>query len=934
MKKFNIPKNEMHFFIISILFSVAFLSQVRAESRVKGKISYQDETIHLEFSGKENWQYDLQTKADKKNYSIDILIDPMDQETIKSFLSFKSNFIQKVEINEKAENNKTLIRLLLKEALESFDYLVENPSRLVIDLYQKTPTASPAKNSAEPLKTRDLKAKALNKAEQKNSKEISSIRKPATADFMEISSSGSTSGEIKNSKNTFAGIYDGADPFYERFTLKDYEIKEEAIILSKENYYIPYPDLDLPVEEWNKVKKAESVFEVIPKDTPENKHVRLLQTLLDNKRYQVFFKTYDWFMEKYPESEYLDLVKNMKIKIHIEEWKNKNQVHDYDIATQMMRETVEKNPQHPMSERYSLLLGIYAFDKKDYFNSLRLFQNHNKQELWNKKGSFSADLASLGVALSYLKLKQFDESYKSLEKLEQATIYDDIKAEACYRKGDVKFNERKFDNAINEYKAAIKKYPKSEYSFPNAYYNQAQAEFLLEEYKESLNTYRDFIKKFPQDKFTPFAMTRVGELLEILGADKTKVVGAYLETNFRNGDNPYAIVAKLRLMTAKMKGMKEKEVQSTVKEIADLAKKSELSGIQQFATVLIAEGYQQRKDFDKALNLLIDYYKANPTIVDRNLFSKRIVSNIYDKIESAVDKGNFLEGLKIYNSYFDNWLKPSTRMDIKYQVGKAYEQGGVFEPAIKYYNEVLNKIYSYKGSKEGKERLLKEKLPPESLLNLRLAAVENENKNYKKAFEYLKAIKDPHQLSEAQQIERVLLATALNERRGDLETAELYLTELLKYWSGKPELIAEPYLKLSELELKQNKKNQALKSLEKIDQLMEDTKLVNFDIHKKALEKLAKLNDDDKNYDVALLWYEKLLENYEDKIPLASARYRVGQIYFDIGKIQKASEVWSSFKGENSDIWKKMSKEQLRSHEWQNENKKFINRMPSSTAKP
>lgn len=102
-------------------------------------------------------------------------------------------------------------------------------------------------------------------------------------------------------------------------------------------------------------------------------------------------------------------------------------------------------------------------------------------------------------------------------------------------------------------------------------------------------------------------MTRVGELLEILGADKTKVVGAYLETNFRNGDNPYAIVAKLRLMTAKMKGMKEKEVQSTVKEIADLAKKSELSGIQQFATVLIAEGYQQRKDFDKALNLLIDY---------------------------------------------------------------------------------------------------------------------------------------------------------------------------------------------------------------------------------------------------------------------------------------------------------------------------------------
>ncbi|MCB0368876.1 MAG: tetratricopeptide repeat protein, partial [Bdellovibrionales bacterium] len=281
-----------------------------------------------------------------------------------------------------------------------------------------------------------------------------------------------------------------------------------------------------------------------------------------------------------------------------------------------------------------------------------------------------------------------------------------------------------------------------------------------------------------------------------------------------------------------------------------------------------------------------------------------------------------------------NWLKPSTRLDIKYQIGQAYEQGGVYEPAIKYYSEVLNKVYSYRDTKEGKERLIKEKLPSEELLNLRLAVAEDQSNNFSKAFDFLKAIKNPNKLTEQQQVERIMLASTLYDKRGDVDSAILYLTELLKYWKGQPELVAAPYFKLSQLELRKDKRADAIESLKQVDNLMADTGLVSEEIHRNSLQQIAKIYDEDKNYDQAIVWYEKLLDRYEDKVPLASIRYRLGKIYFNIGKIQKASSVWSQFKGENSDSWKKIAKEQIRSYEWMNKNKKFIDRLPASQGKP
>ncbi|MNT86998.1 Tetratricopeptide repeat protein [compost metagenome] len=75
--------------------------------------------------------------------------------------------------------------------------------------------------------------------------------------------------------------------------------------------------------------------------------------------------------------------------------------------------------------------------------------------------------------------------------------------------------------------------------------------------------------------------------------------------------------------------------------------------------------------------------------------------------------------------------------------------------------------------------------------------------------------------------------------------------------------------------------------------------------------------------------YNRLLEKYEENMPLASIRYKVGEIYFQQGEVQKAADVWNEFKGEKSGFWKNLAQEQLKNSEWRSDYKKYIKRIPA-----
>lgn len=913
-----------------LLFIIASPKAIAAD--VNGTISSQGDTVHLELLGQQNWDYDIKKLERKGQTFVEMTVPRLDEATVKSLSSFKSDLIKSVGIDKKGPDGKYVVSFeVIGDQVESFDYLTDQPSRLILDFYvnssrvqKKSQTASSESEKNPGLATELPKkqAKSSKLAKKSSPKE----RNPATSDVLVVADQGA---ELEAAQTKRSGIFDGGDQNYDRFSMKGYEIKEDAIIRSKENYYIAYPMLQTQGEAWEKVKSAAAVYQIAPKDNDENKQARLLLTLFEKQRYAVFLKTVEWFKEKYPESQYSELIDYMTADVYLKYWDEKARPNDYDQAVQKYKQAIAKYPKSPLSERTSLRLGYLSLEKGDALSALRLFREHIENPQFDKKESFSKDLARLGSGMAYAKLNRFPEAIDQYNEIEKKSPFKELRVEAAFRRGDTYVQSKNYAQAIEDYRASLKKYPDMQDRYPNAYYNQAEALFGVEKYAESLDVFREFIKRFPANEQSPYAMTRLGELLDILGADKAKVMGAYLETYFRYGESPSAIIARLRMLSARMKGMKPKEVEIAVNDIMSLAKKSDLPNIEQFARIMVADGFSQRGEQQKAIDLLKDYYQKNPTTVDAKLVSSRIVRNINDKIRGEVEKGDFIQALKTHQSFADNWLKSSNRLDTKYDLGRAFEMAGVPAQAETYYKDVLNKIYALKGTQAGKEVAVVERLPSEEELNLRLAAVMFGEQKFGASYDYLKNIKNPDILPEDKQIERVNLAVTLLERRGDTDSAIRYLTELLKTWKGQPALVAEPYQKLAELEMRQNRPDDAIASLTKIDQLMKDSQKVSPDIHMQSMITLAQLYMDKGQTAKATEVYSKVLSQYENSKPLASLRYRLGEIYFKQGEIKKASEVWNDIKGERSDFWKNLAQEQLKNSEWRDGYKKYIQRIPA-----
>lgn len=905
-----------------VIIMLSFASMKVEASSLTGSMSFQADTVHAEFEGRPTWDYKLERKSENGAHFVELTLETLDPKSAKTFESFKSQLVKSVRVQNQATDKKTKVRFeLASEGVEFFDYLTDQPSRLIVDFFvtEETKKKQVAKAPAAKPASAPTKAQAA---------PLQSERSPA-ADTLVIAQNGASADLGPGVAKT--GIFDGADPNYERFSIKDYEIKEESILRARDNDYIPFPMLFRNHEAFDQVKQAQSIYEISPKaNDEENKMARLLLTLFERKRDAVYLKTLNWFKEKYPDSQYNDLLAYMTGDVLLRRWSESGDIAHYEDAVKAYQDAVKNFPKAPPAERTSLMLGVLAMDRGDTLSAIRFFESHVANDAIPMQTPFSKELAKLGAAVSYLRLFKGPEALKILEDLEKNAKTEAIRVDAAYRKGDVYTSSKQFVKAIEEYQNAQKKYPQASVNYPGAVFNQAEALFWTGQYLPSLEKFREFVIKHPSDDHAPFAMTRLGELMEVLGADPTRVVGAYLETFFRYGENPKAMIARLRLLSTRMKGMKPKEAEGAVKEIMSLAKNSDLPNIGPFSTILVADGFTSRGEYTKSIDLLTDFYQKNPTLPDLEPIRKRIVSNVAEKLKTEVDRGDFIQALKTHQQYADSWLRGANRLDVRFLLGQAFEMAGVPAEAQVHYQEVLNRKLAAKGTPEEKSQKLLSYLPSEESLHLRLAEVAERQRNYQKSYDHLKLIKDPTIMTEAEQVERVDLAVRLLENRGDLDSAIRYLTELLKTWQGQPELVAKPYSELARIELKMGRKKDATESLKKIDQLMKDSAgKVPEKLHASSLEELGNLQMDQGETASALATYEKLLSTYEDKFPLASIRYRLGRIQFDQGDIQKAANTWNEFKGENTGFWKNLAQEQLKNSEWREDYKRYIQRIPA-----
>lgn len=891
---------------------------------VAGDVAPFGDAVHVEFQGRQNWDYNL--RRDGRNLVLSI--PRVNAATIEKFKTWNGGLVDRIVIKDGNNNGHDITFVVKSDAIDSFDYLTDQPSRLVIDFFKKKIEKPAAAAAAEPLKNVPVKSVTKVEAKGKIAKKLPAKGERAPAGEILQSKVGDVkvakadqSPDIVVDEQRF-GIFDGGDPDFSRFNIKTHEIREDAIIASRHNFYLDFPMLELEPESLTEIWETPPIYEIKPDDTDENKKARLLLTLFNKKRQNVFLKTLEFFEKDYPESKYKEIVKYMEADVYYDMWTKSQSPTDFGNAMTRYQVLVEEFPKSLLAERTSLLVGYSFLNRGDNLGALKTLQRFTKQF----PDSPNVPRVKLAMADSLRSIKSYNDAIAVFNELEGDSKNGKYGVAAAFKRGDVYFQKGEFQSAIGEYQKAIKKYPNATKEFPNTFYNLAESFFQLKNYREGLAAYGDFLNRFPRSPHGGYAMTRIGELLEILGADPKKINGAFLESIFRYKGSTGAGVARVRLTRERMPEMKPKEVETALNEIKEFSQNTDLPKVKEYSTIMTADGLSRRKDFKRSLALLIEFYQTHPT-GQLDIFKNRIVENIASEMRNQVEKNEFLDALKTYGEYSSVWLKNSDRIDIDYYLGQSFEKSGLYEEAGQNYRKALNSLYAIKGTAKEREKQIMENLPTPEQVLLRLAAMSWAKGDSSKTFEYLENIRDTAKLNSEERVERVEIAAQVSIAKGQRDTAKKYLQDLVETWSGQPSKVSVPLLTLADIDSKSKDYRDSNRSIDRILQLDEDSGEVKKDTLVKALQLKADNLVALKDVDAAIAVHKKLLEKYEETYPLESIRYRLGTLQFQKGNLVEAEKTWAQFKPDS--VWSRLAKEQMSHSKWKDDYKKYIQRIPA-----
>lgn len=967
MKKMGSPAWAGLAFLLVVLISVIFSSPVFAQtsvqqsgtgSGIRVEFSRIGDASHFEFEGTGSDRYKLE-RNDKGE--VVLRIPNLDEASMRRLREVADGQVKVLSIEPKSVDGNVEIRFQAGKDVDFFDYVSDQPKRLVVDFFP----AQDALKDAKPLA-------AANESEEKAKAKPSSPakapqkREPAGGDFVIVAKQGPTGAttlsaepaslaeQIASRKDFERGIFDGGDPEFRRFTVKDYEIRESARLQSRAALRIPFPMLDLGFPKLGELQAAPPIYEILPKDTAENKEARLLLTLFKNQRQALFLSTAKDFLKKYPQSEYDEIVRYAMADTHYALWrqervyneenkiKSDSNLHDADFeeAMGLYNNLVEKYPDSPMTTRTLLLVGYSYLDRGDSFGALKTFQRLVRL----KPDSKYAGQVKISIARAFLSLNRWDDALKELTDVEQNAKSVKDRQEAGFRKGDVYFRRGDYQKAIAEYGRAIKVYPEATGRFPNAFYNLAESRFRLGQEKMAIDSFRQFLQKFPEHRHGGYAMTRLGELIETLvGADDSRVTGAFFESYFRFRSTPGADIARMRVLTARIpKMMKDRELKDALLEIDEIVKRdADLPFIQEFRVISVADAFNERKEYERATKDLIQFYKENTQSKHLPLIKGRIVRNLSDNIRSYVDRGDFIQGLRLYSRDQSGWLKGIRRADLPFYAAKAYEAAGVLGDSAEQYRETLARLESQTPDTRD---VFEAPISKESV-RLRLAAVAAQNRDYAAAEAELKQIKDLAKLSEVEQSERAGLAADVAEARGQTDLARKFLADVIKAMATKDAnvaVVAPLHLRVAKLALKSKDFKSAESAIETaisgIDKGLEAQGGPVADLEKQkagALEVKAEVALARGKPKEAIQAFATLLE-----LPVANAdasrkgfdsvRYRMGKLQFEAGDLKAAEATWKGLAQDEKNLWRRLASEQMSGAKWRDEYKKYIERIPAA----
>ncbi|NCN95295.1 MAG: tetratricopeptide repeat protein [Bdellovibrionales bacterium] len=904
---------------LSLIFTTLFVCPVIGQALPQVSISELDETTHLEFSGLKNWNYDL---VKGKGNSLVLTLPGISEESEERLKKYSDSYVEKINV-QKVQNQVQIVFELKKSGIEHFDYMTDDPSLLIVDLYSKATPDEPKVVKKKPNLKKSLPSslKKTNSSNQEYTKleTEAQTRKPASGELLVVQKEDpSTSVERR------FGAFDSSDEEYGRFQIKDYEINEKAQIASKQNIYLKFPPLIMPVSRLDYWMNNQPEFAIKPTEKKETKEAQLLYSLYLRGREAVFLKTYQYFKNEYPNSKYSEILQNLVADIYLKRWKKNGRTKDYEFARDQLSDLIERFKESPITQRNQFLLAYATLERGEALPALEVIQ----KLIQLYPNSPEVPSLRLSEAECLMKLKKYDDALQTYEKITKDFPNTSFATQAEYRKGDVAMRSESWSDAEKTYEKTLKEFEANEKDYANAHFNRGEALFWTGDYKKAVEEFAQFIKLFPSHNYGAYAMTRIGELFDILGASKQRVMGAYLESYFRYPDEPGAKVARMRMLSGKMKDMKPKAFDKALSEISELQKEVKLDHVREFVTILVSEGYESRGLFEESLKILSKFYQDNPNSKYRNTIQKRVRRNIASEIRRRTDSGDYLGALEYFEKFSKTWLQGADQLDIEYSKGRAYEQAGVFDEALRLYQTVLNRSLSIEGTDEEKKRRVEEDLPSIDQLRLRVAKVLSDQREYVSSYQSLKAIKDPKSLSVTERMERTQLMADLWIQRGDYENASEALSVLINEGDPDSGLMASALLKQAQVKSHLKAWESALSYADRALQLEKTDATLRSKAYAEKVEAQIRLGL--KASAIATL--QEQLTEFEGKSPAEYTRYQLGDLLFQQGDIKGAEKVWAQLKESESSVLWKIADEKLKSAAFSKDYSRYIDRIPAMSS--
>ncbi len=876
----------------SLALSLCFAANFSWASTITGKIKKMGQAEHVSFTGASEWDYKI-VKLSGNKIKV-ILPARAANDFVSKSKVWKGNYLSNIKVTKNTDIDSEVV-LTMNKNVSFFDYLTDQPSSLIIDFYEE----KKKKTSVTPKKNKKVAKKKKN-----------SDRAPASTEFIKFDTVGNDinqiiKGDTANNELIRRGVFDSADPDYERFKIGKNELDYSKIEQNlKKNVFLRFPVLI------NSSGQLPDLLEKLPlhviktKNKQETKEAQLIHRLYKAKSWAAFNKMYDYFGKAYPDSKYKNLLRSLATSAYFNLWKQTGNKKYLSKAEAEFLKFKKNLPESRVTEYWEKVLFYTDFELNQGLEAAR------RGEDIVKKYPLAQDLDNIKLTLadSYLKATQYREANNLYNDLINNSKSKKIRDIASFTKPIIQIKKKNMKGAVEEYLDVKKEHLTIDE--PGYYFNMAEAYFWKGDYYRSAQLYRQFIKKYPKHLMNNFAITRIGEIMQLAGFKEKRFSPVYFESNYRFKGLKGADIAKIRLNSLKVPKSKKIEVDHYISEIQDLAKKYDTSDMKYFKEIIIADTLTKSDKYLESNDYLKKAHKRNPFSKLVSKLKPRILYNLKKQVDKYLDKNDYLAAIELFEKNRESWLSNLTDIDFKKGLAKSFEMAGMRDYALAYYVDYINE-------KQKKSEKI------ETPVILSMATLYQKNEDYENMDKYLRLLSISDDLSEKNKFDAIKLKFEVYNEKAAYDRAENILNEYNRSIKNNEKIEIATGFMLSDFYDERAKYKQSLDLLKKLEDKVTEKHKDYYLLSKRLIKQFVKNSDDDS----ALKKINDIKDSKEFKSDEEFIYYS-GNLLMENKEYKKAKEIWSLVNNKDS-LYGQMITEKLNHKKWIKSYGKYFDRIPA-----